>query len=181
MIREFIHNHPSLLFIIRNLMWFLSFSRRPYLGLFTLYYYLKLKKCGLPVEFSSTMIIRNARNISIGRRCSFSNFVILDGHTDIIIGDNCMFANNTVVATATHNYKANPMNETMIKKKVVVGNNVWFGIGAIVLPGVHIGDGVVVGAGAVVTKTIPNNAIVVGVPAKIVGYRGQSENYSTSL
>ncbi len=52
---------------------------------------------------------------------------------------------------------------------VVVGDRVWIGTGAIVLKGVTIGDGAVVAAGAVVTRDVPPNAVVAGVPAKVVG------------
>lgn len=53
--------------------------------------------------------------------------------------------------------------------KVVIGNNVFIGADAIIFPGVHIGDNVVVGAGTVVTKSIPENSVVVGNPARIAG------------
>lgn len=52
--------------------------------------------------------------------------------------------------------------------EIVIGNNVFIGYGAIIMPGVHVGDNVVIGAGAIVTKDIPNNVVVVGVPAKVV-------------
>jgi acetyltransferase-like isoleucine patch superfamily enzyme len=141
------------------------------LALFTLYYYLRLGKCGAPVGFSTTMIIRNPGRIAIGGNCTFSHFVILDGHDRITIGDDCMFANNAVIATATHDYTVDPMNSRIMTKPVVVGNNVWFGIGATVLPGVTIGEGAVIGARALVTKDVPRRAIVTGTPAKVVKYR----------
>ncbi len=56
-------------------------------------------------------------------------------------------------------------------QRVVIGHDVWMGHGAIVLPGVRIGIGAVVGAGAVVTKDVPDYAIVVGVPAKVIRFR----------
>jgi hypothetical protein len=55
--------------------------------------------------------------------------------------------------------------------KVVIGNDVWIGHGAIVLPGVTIGTGAAIGAGAVVSRDIPDFAIAVGVPAKVIRYR----------
>lgn len=57
------------------------------------------------------------------------------------------------------------------KEMTVIGNDVWIGARAIILEGVKVGHGAVVGAGAIVTKNVPNHAIVVGVPARIVGYR----------
>ena len=55
--------------------------------------------------------------------------------------------------------------------EVVIGNDVWIGMRVIIMPGVKIGNGVVIGAGAVVTKDVPDFAIVGGVPAKIIRYR----------
>ena len=59
--------------------------------------------------------------------------------------------------------------------RAVLGNDVWIGHGAIVLPGVHLGNGAAIGAGAVVSRDVPPFAIVVGVPARIVRYRFEPE------
>ncbi len=56
-------------------------------------------------------------------------------------------------------------------KKVIIGNDVWIGAKAIIMGGVKIGDGAVIGAGSIVTKDIPNYAVAVGVPAKVIKYR----------
>ena len=56
-------------------------------------------------------------------------------------------------------------------KTVIIGDDVWLGVGATVLPGVKIGNGAVIGAHALVTKDVPQKAIVVGVPARILKYR----------
>ena len=55
--------------------------------------------------------------------------------------------------------------------KVTIGNDVWIGMRSIIMPGVKIGNGAVIGAGAIVTKNVPDYAIVGGVPAKIIKYR----------
>lgn len=64
-----------------------------------------------------------------------------------------------------------------LEKEIIVGNDVWFGRRAIILPGVHIGDGAVIGAGAVVSKDVPPYAVVVGNPAKIVKFRNTREEF----
>lgn len=55
--------------------------------------------------------------------------------------------------------------------EVVIGNDVWIGMRSIIMPGVTIGNGVVIGAGTVVTKDVPDYAIVGGVPARIIKFR----------
>lgn len=158
------------------LMW--GMLKRPHKALLTVYYYIRLKHCGRNADFEPTVIIRNPRKISIGDNCSFSNYVILDGHASIAIGNNCMFANRVTVSTATHDYLLSPIDNKIITKPVVIGNDVWLGIGAIVLCGVTIGNGAVIGALALVNKDIPDNAVVAGNPARILRYRPTSENNS---
>jgi acetyltransferase-like isoleucine patch superfamily enzyme len=156
--------------------WLISLCRRPRLLLFTVYYMLRLKRCGELVSFSSTMIIRNPSNISIGSRCSFSNFVILDGHDRIEIGDDCMFANGVCIATATHDYDVDPMNSTQITAPTIIRDNVWIGIGATILHGVTIGEGSVVGAMSLVTRDVTPRTIVAGVPAGVIRQRKFTES-----
>ena len=62
-------------------------------------------------------------------------------------------------------------NECVSKGNISIDDDVWIGQNAIVMSGVHIGQGAVVGAGAVVTKDVPPYAIVCGVPAKVIKYR----------
>lgn len=84
----------------------------------------------------------------------------------IEIGNNVLIASHTVITSLTHDINADFYKNTLIKRKVTIGNNVWIGSGAIILPGVRISDGAVIGAGSVVTKDVPHNTIVAGVPAK---------------
>ena len=63
----------------------------------------------------------------------------------------------------------------MIPAPIHIGKNVWIGSNATVLPGVSIGDGAIVAAGAVVTKDVPENTIVGGVPAKVIRTISQEE------
>ncbi len=60
-------------------------------------------------------------------------------------------------------------------KEVIIKNDVWIGANSVIMPGVTIGNGAIIGAGAVVTKDVPDYAIVVGVPAKIVKYRFEED------
>ena len=61
--------------------------------------------------------------------------------------------------------------------EVIIGNDVWIGMRVIIMPGIKVGNGVVIGAGAVVTKDVPDYAIVGGIPAKIIGERNHDLKY----
>jgi len=164
-------SYPRLRGLARASLRAWGFIRRPRKLIAQLRYTLTLGHCGRDCDFESDMIIRNPRNVSIGDRCSFSAFVVLDAHDRITVGNDCMFALRVTVSTATHDYASTPMNSRTLTKPVVIGNDVWFGVGATVLPGITIGDGAVIGAHALVTKDVPPRAIVVGVPARVVKYR----------
>ncbi len=108
-------------------------------------------------------------NIEIGENFySNHNLTILDGNkvkfgNDVFIGPNCGFY------TAGHPIDYKIRNKGLeYAKPINVGNNVWFGGNVCVLPGVTIGDNVVIGAGSVVNKDIPSNCVAVGNPCKII-------------
>jgi acetyltransferase-like isoleucine patch superfamily enzyme len=170
-LRAWLHRHPRLRAVARTALAIYRAFRRPWKALISLYYRLRLKHCGRGVDFETRMVVRHPWKISIGDRCTFSPFVVLDAHDTITIGNDCMFAVGVTVSTATHDHRRTPMNSVTQLRPVVIGNDIWFGAGAAVLPGVTIGDGAVIGARAVVTRDVPPKAIVVGVPARILKYR----------
>lgn len=92
---------------------------------------------------------------------------------EITIGDDVMIGPKTVIWGRNHGIlKGSPMKEQPHdKSSIIIGNDVWIGANTTILKGVNIGNGAVVGAGSVVTKDIPEYAIVVGNPAKILKYR----------
>lgn len=121
-------------------------------------------------------------NISVGKNfyANFNN-VFLDV-CPIEIGDNCMFGPNVQLYTAEHPLQAAKRNSGMESgKRIIIGNNVWIGGGAIVLPGVTLGDNVVVAAGAVVTKSFPENCVIAGNPARIIKELTEDDAPTTSL
>ena len=87
---------------------------------------------------------------------------------EITIGDYCQIANNVIIVSTNHNIDGGLYYNNVISYNVTIGNNVWIASGAIILPGVNIGDNSVVAAGAVVTRDVPDNVVVAGVPAKII-------------
>lgn len=85
-----------------------------------------------------------------------------------------MMGPDVTILSQTHNIERTdiPMGKQgMREAEVIIGNDVWIGMRSIIMPGVKIGDGAVIGAGAVVTKDVPDYAIVGGVPARIIKYR----------
>jgi acetyltransferase-like isoleucine patch superfamily enzyme len=110
-------------------------------------------------------------NVTLGRNVSFGGNVFLFGTASIRIGDNTMIGVNTIVHTSTHDYDYHPMWSHRIDRPVEIGKHVWIGAGAIIMPGIKVGDYAVVGAGSVVTGHVPSCAIVAGNPARIMKYR----------
>lgn len=74
-----------------------------------------------------------------------------------------------------HDKQKKIFDENIASKKTKIGNDVWIGQNAVIMAGVNIGDGAVIGSGAVVTKDVPDYAIAVGVPAKVIKYRFSEE------
>ena len=85
------------------------------------------------------------------------------------MGDNVWIAPNTLITTINHPISPKGRRQHLgISKPVKIGNDVWIGGNATILPGVTIGNNVIVAAGAVVTHDVPDNVIVGGVPAKVI-------------
>lgn len=107
-------------------------------------------------------------NIYLGRNVYFNfNCVVLDV-CDVHIGDHTFFGPAVQIYTGTH-----PLNHVQRRsvesgKPVRIGSDVWVGGAAVILPGVTIGDRVVIGAGSVVTKDIPDDVVAVGNPCRVL-------------
>lgn len=108
-------------------------------------------------------------HISVGKNFLTNyNVTILD-IAPVTIGDYVMIGPNTLISTVGHPFS--PMGRRKhlgIAKPVTIGDDVWIGGNVTILPGVSIGNNVIVAAGAVVTKDVPDNCIVGGVPAKVI-------------
>lgn len=99
--------------------------------------------------------------------CNFNVTMVDD--TYIYVGDNTLFAPNVVLATAAHPIDPKLREKGLqYNKPIRIGKNCWLGTSVIVLPGITIGDNVVIGAGSVVTKDLPSNVVAVGNPCKII-------------
>lgn len=115
--------------------------------------------------------------VSLGRNTSFNGCKVI-GTGALTIGDNFHSGGELIIITSNHRFKnANslPYDQCHIEKAVKVNDNVWLGERVTILPGVEIGEGAIVQAGAVVIKSIPALSIVGGNPAKIFAQRDVKE------
>lgn len=111
----------------------------------------------------------NPKNVVVGEDTIIGEGVVLDGRDKLVIGNHVAIASEVMIYNSEHDVNDeffSPQNAP-----VVIEDYVFIGPRTIILPGVKIGKGAIVAAGAVVTKDVPPFAIVGGVPAKIIGER----------
>lgn len=108
-------------------------------------------------------------NIHVGNNF-YANFgLTLVDDADVYIGDSVMIAPHVTIATGTHPVHPDLREQVyQYNLPVHIGNRVWIGAGAIILPGVTIGDGSVIGAGSVVTRDIPAGVVAAGNPCRVL-------------
>ena len=110
-----------------------------------------------------------AQRVTIGGMCWINASCTLDASAEVTIGDFVAFGQDVMVLTNTHQIGP-PDNRAGVSMNlpVAIGDGCWLGARSVVLPGVDIGSGAVVAAGSVVTKSVPANALVGGVPARLI-------------
>lgn len=107
------------------------------------------------------------KNITVGKNVFINACCRFQDQGGITIGDGCFIGHNTTIATLNHDF--NPKTRANITPAPVkLGKNVWIGADCTILPNVEIGDGSIIGAGSVVTKSVPPNSIAVGNPARVI-------------
>jgi len=119
--------------------------------------------------------LRDPWNIVIGEHCSIGHRAILDGRVGLHIGDNVNLSTGVWIWTLQHD----PQSPSFATEggPVVIEDYAWVSCRAVILPGVTVGRGAVVAAGAVVTKDVAPYTIVGGVPAKVIGERTTDLTY----
>ncbi len=114
------------------------------------------------------------KNLRIGKNVFINSCCCFQDQGGITIGDGALIGHRVVLATLNHGFL--PEKRTFnYPAPITIGNNVWIGSGATVLPGVAIGDNAIVAAGAVVTKDVAPSTIVGGVPAKFLKTISEAE------
>lgn len=153
--------------MFRTILWKLYRKRKLYAS---------FASVGTKVQIKSSCMFDHNKNISFGNNISVQRGCSFSGHGGIKIGNGTVIAHCVDIFSGEHNYNSDdlkylPFDERFVCEPVIIDEFVWIGSHSIILPGVHIGEGAIIGAGTVVTKDIPPLAIVVGSPARIIGYR----------
>ena len=131
------------------------------------------------VSFTNAERIKIGNRVRIGSRCS-----LWAGPKNgtIEISDDVLFGPEVMVTAATYRYNdGHPVTDQLMDESdIFIGKDVWLGTRAVILPGAHIGDGVIIAAGSIVKGKIPPMSIYAGSPAKKVGERAIIESTSNS-
>lgn len=119
-----------------------------------------------------------SKKIKLGNRIQLNDYVHISALKSVEIGDDVLMASHVYISDNSHgSYKGDeddtspdiePAKRPYYVAPVKIGNRVWIGEGAIIMPGVHIGDGAVIGAHSIVNKDVPPETIAVGGPARVV-------------
>ncbi|MDE7265244.1 MAG: sugar O-acetyltransferase [Clostridia bacterium] len=128
-----------------------------------------LGKTGNNVYLSQGFCCDYGKNIEVGENFYCNYGVCILDVCKVSIGDNCLIAPQAGIYTACHPLDRKTRTSGLeLGKPVKIGNDCWIGGQAVINPGVTLGDNVVVGSGAVVTKSFPSNVVIAGNPAKII-------------
>jgi len=133
-----------------------------------------VESCGKHISVKKNAYIGKGTNLVIGDNAQIGANAKIESH--VTIGSRVLMGPDVTIMTQTHAFE-NPHIPIQLQgalpiQPVYIGEDVWIGTRAIIMPGIQIGKGAVVGAGSVVTKNVPDMAIVGGVPASIIRYRG---------
>lgn len=107
------------------------------------------------------------KNIKVGKNVFINSGCCFQDQGGVIISDGVLIGQQVVLATLNHDIVPSKRKD-MFPRPVKIGKNVWIGAHATILSGVEIGENSIIAAGAVVTKSVPDNVVVAGVPAKII-------------
>jgi acetyltransferase-like isoleucine patch superfamily enzyme len=134
------------------------------------------KSCGDNVLIERGVYLLSPEEMEIGNNVSIHPMCYIEAKGGLVIGNDVSIAHGVTIMTTTHIYDKTDIpikDQGSVANNVVIKDNVWIGAKATLLCGITVNQGAIVGAGAVVTKTIPANAVVAGVPARIIKMRTQ--------
>jgi len=134
------------------------------------------------ILFCTGVIAQKGTGIIIGDRTGISARAYFAGQGGITIGNDVIMGPNVQIFSENHNFSDHDINikdQGVTKQPVAIGNNCWIGAGATILAGVTLGNGCVVAASSLVNKSFTDNAIIGGVPAKVIKSRNELTQTST--
>jgi len=131
-------------------------------------------KAGKKITYYPGIRLGNVSKLKLGDNVDLAWGVIITTKGKVQIGDRTLIGYGTKILSANHNIPSNRgriFTSGHSSSEIIIGNDVWIGASCIILPGIKIGEGSVIAAGSVVTKSVKPYTIVAGVPAKLIKNR----------
>lgn len=122
--------------------------------------------CHWPVHFTSRVLYSKNIKAGINSAPGLSNGCYIQGKNGILIGNNLRMGPGVGLISANHN--PDNYDQWLKVKPIEIGDNVWIGMNAIILPGITIGHNVIIGANSVISKDVPSDTIIAGNPAVVI-------------
>ena len=127
-----------------------------------------LGKCGRNFQLAQGVIINHPERIFVGNNCYFAHRMYINAEANLYIEDNVTCGPMCVLATTNHSVRDGVVLDEGSSGAIHIGKGTWCGANVTITSGVTIGRSVIVGAGSVVTKNIPDNTLSGGIPAKVI-------------
>lgn len=140
----------------------------------------QFKEFGNGARIHRNVSINMPENVVLKDRVEIFGGTIINSNGGLYVGENTGIGYNCTIFTSQHHYrnaKTIPFDNVSELKPVIIREYVWIGAGVMILPGVEIGEGAILGMGAVITKSVPPLAIVIGNPAEVLMYRNKEHFY----
>jgi len=162
----------KLFYFLQDLLMYFPFKAGIYLR--RTFYKPFFREFGKGIVIHDNVHFKFPSETCLGNRVQIAKNCLFSGGSGLKIGNNVLIGAGTKIVTSTHNHDnlgISIIEQGLSFKPIVIKDDVWFGFNVVVLSGVSIGNGVIVGANAVVNKDIPDLSIIAGVPAKIIKTR----------
>lgn len=134
--------------------------------------------CGKHQTFQTNLRVTTPKLLRIGSHCNFGQGVFITAGGGVTMGDYVGMGPDSKVWSVNHRFEDPDvpwLNQGYDYKEVVIGDDVWIGASAFVMPGVNIGKGSIISAGTILSKSVPPFSIVAGNPGRVVGWRKKPE------
>lgn len=131
-------------------------------------------------RLSPGITISHPENLHLGEGVIIERGTIINASAGVSIGAHSVISSNCAIWTGNHRYIDGtklPYGDESLNDGVHIGDSVWMGHGSMIVPGVRVGEGSVIGMGAVVTKDVPQLSVVGGNPARIIKVRNEEHYY----